>query len=406
VVIAAFVAPYLLDATMRFAGAAAGLPGTELALITCDPESRVPDGLRRKLAAHWRISDPLDAGQIAAAAEALGRYLGPVQRVFGVLEQLQVPLAQAREQLGIPGMDAATARNFRDKAQMKSVLRAAGVPCARYRLADSADAAAAFAAEAGFPLVVKPPAGAGAKSTFRLDDAEDLRVWLDAAPPAPDRPALVEEFLTGEEGSYDSVMVDGRLVWDSVSLYLPTPLEVLRNPWIQWRVLLPRDVGGYEYDGIRAAAPAALRALGLRSGFTHMEWFRRPDGSVAVSEVAARPAGAQITSMLCYVHDFDFYRAWAQLMVHDSFAPPERRWSAGTVYLRGQGIGRVRAVHGLNGLPPEVGSLVVESRLPEPGQLSSGSYEGDGYVIVRHPDTAVVTDAMWRLVTGVRVELG
>ena len=51
-------------------------------------------------------------------------------------------------------------------------------------------------------------------------------------------------------------------------------------------------------------------------------------------------------------------------------------------------------------------SLVVESRLPGPGQLSSGSYEGDGYVIVRHPDTAAVTDAMWRLVTGVRVELG
>jgi hypothetical protein len=405
-VIAAFVAPYLLDATMRFVDAAATVPDTKLALITCDPESRVPDGLRRRLVAHWQIGDPLDAGQIAAAAESLGRHLGPVQRLIGILEQLQVPLAEVREHLGIAGMDAATARNFRDKAQMKSVLRAAGVPCARYRLADSADAAAGFAAEVGFPLVVKPPAGAGAKSTFRLDDAEDLRVWLTTAPPAPDRPALVEEFLTGEEGSYDSVMTDGQIVWDSVSLYLPTPLEVLRNPWIQWRVLLPREIEGPEYDGIRKAAPAALQALGLRSGFTHMEWFRRPDGSVAVSEVAARPAGAQITSMLCYVHDFDFYGAWAQLMVHDSFAPPQRRWSAGTVYLRGQGIGRVQAVHGLDGLPPEVSSLVVESRLPGPGQLSSGSYEGDGYVIVRHPDTRAVTDAMWRLVTGVRVELG
>src|SRR5205823_3928209 len=163
----------------------------------------------------------------------------------------------------------------------KSVLRAAGVPCARYRLADSADAAAGFAAEAGFPLVVKPPAGAGAKSTFRLDDAQDLQVWLSVAPPAPDRPALIEEFLTG-------------------------------------------------------------------------------------GEVAARPAGAQITSMLCYVHDFDFYRSWAQLMVHDSFEPPPRLWSAGTVYLRGQGVGRVQAVRGLDRLPPEVSSLVVESRLPEP----------------------------------------
>jgi hypothetical protein len=66
----------------------------------------------------------------------------------------------------------------------------------------------------------------------------------------------------------------------------------------------------------------------------------------------------------------------------------------------------VLAVHGIGGLPREVGSIVVESRLPKPGQLSSGSYEGDGYIIVRHPDTAVVTDAMRQLVTSVRVELG
>jgi hypothetical protein len=280
------------------------------------------------------------------------------------------------------------------------------VPCARHRLADSAAAAARFTEEVGFPVVVKPPSGAGAKSTFRLDNANDLRVWLEAAPPAPDRLALLEEFLTGEEGSYDSVMVEGRIVWDSVSSYLPTPLEVLRNPWIQWMVLMPNDIGGPEYEGIRGIAPTALRALGLHTGLTHMEWFRRPDGTVAVSEVAMRPPGGQISSMLCYAHDFDLYSAWAQLMVHGSFAPPERTWSVGTVFLRGQGRGHVLAVHGLDRLPPEVSSLVVESRLPEPGQLSSDSYEGDGYVILRHPDTAVVTDAMRNLVTSVRVELG
>jgi phosphoribosylaminoimidazole carboxylase (NCAIR synthetase) len=405
-VVAAFVAPYLLDATTRFVEAAARLPGVELALVTCEPEERLPTELRSSLAAHWRIDDALDAGQIAEAVQALGEQLGPVQRLLAVLEQLQVPVAQVREHLGIAGMDAATAQNFRDKAQMKSVLRAAGVPCARHRLADSAAAVAGFAQEVGFPLVVKPPAGAGAKSTFRLDDLDDLRVWLEAAPPGPDRLALLEEFLTGEEGSYDSVMVDGQIVWDSVSSYLPTPLEVLRNPWIQWIVLLPRDTGGPENAGIRAIAPTALHALGLHTGLTHLEWFRRPDATVAVSEVAVRPPGAQISSMLCYAHDFDLYGAWAQLMVHGSFAPPERSWSVGTVFLRGQGTGRVRAVHGLDGLPPEVSSVVVESRLPEPGQLSSSSYEGDGYIIVRHPDTAVVTDALRRLVTCVRVELG
>ena len=405
-VVAGFVAPYLLDTTTRFVQAAATLPGVKLALITCEPADRLPPGLRDSLAGHWRIEDGLDAGQIADAVRGLGDQLGPVQRLLAVLEQLQVPLAQVREHLGIPGMDVVTAGNFRDKAQMKTVLRAAGVPCARHRLARSATDAADFARLAGFPLVVKPPAGAGAKSTFRLDNADDLSAWLDISPPNQQRPALIEEFLTGQEGSYDSVTVDGRIVWDSFSDYLPTPLEVLRNPWMQWVVRLPRDIDGPEYAGIRQVAPTALRALGLRSGLTHMEWFRRPDGTVAVSEVGARPPGAQITSMLCYVHDFDLYTAWARLMVDGSFEPPERRWSAGTVYLRGQGAGQIKAIHGLAALPPEVSALVVDSRLPRPGQPSSGSYEGDGYITVRHPDTPVVTEALKRLVTTVRVELG
>ena len=136
-----FVAPYLLDATTRFAEATAGLPGVDLALITCEPADRLPEQFRQRLAAHWRIDDPLDTAQIARGVAAVNENVGRVQRLIGVFEHLQVPIAQVREQFGIPGMDAATAYNFRDKAQMKSVLRAAGVPCARYRLAESAAAA-------------------------------------------------------------------------------------------------------------------------------------------------------------------------------------------------------------------------------------------------------------------------
>ena len=188
-VTAGFVAPYLLDTTTRFVEAAARLPDVRLALITSEPEDRLPPQLRQHLAGHWRIDDPLDPGQIAAAVQGLSRQLGPVERLLAVLEQLQVPLAQVREHLGIPGMDPVTANNFRDKAQMKTVLRAAGVPCARHKLAVGATDALEFAERVGFPLVVKPPAGAGAKSTFRLDDGADLRAWLDTVPPTPDRPA-------------------------------------------------------------------------------------------------------------------------------------------------------------------------------------------------------------------------
>jgi hypothetical protein len=92
--------------------------------------------------------------------------------------------------------------------------------------------------------------------------------------------------------------------------------------------------------------------------------------------------------------------------VWSEFDPPERRWAAGAAYLRGQGNGRVVAVHGLDQAQRELGELVVEAHLPEPGQPPADSYEGEGYVLLRHPETAVVERALARLVSLVRVELG
>jgi D-alanine-D-alanine ligase-like ATP-grasp enzyme len=404
-VVAAFVAPYLLEATARFVSSAAELPDVRLGLITCEPAERIPPELRERLAGHWRVEDALDPRQLAWAVTGLAGRLGRVDRLVGALEQLQVPLAQVRESMGIEGMDVRTAQNVRDKSRMKETFQAAGIPCARHALVRSAGQAAAFADEVGFPLVAKPPDGAGAQSTFRLDDGDMLRGWLGAVPLGEDSPALLEEFLTGEEHTFDSVTVGGSTVWSSIADYRPPPLEVLRNPWIQWSVVLPRDITGPRYEGIHRWGPAALKALGVTDALTHMEWFARPDGSVAISEVAARPPGAQLTSMHGYAHDFDLYRAWTELVIHGRFAVPERRFAAGTAYLRGMGHGRVRAVHGIDDVQQQIGHLVVEARLPQPGQPAASDYLGEGYAIVRHPDTAVVEDALRRIVGGVRVEL-
>src|SRR4051795_7658521 len=176
-VVAAFVAPYLLEATARFVSVAAELPEVRLGLVTSEPVERIPPDLRRRLAGHWRVDDALDPRQLAWAVNGLSEQLGRVERLVGALEQLQVPLAQVREALGIEGMDVQTALNVRDKSRMKEALQAAGVPCARHALVRSPGEAAAFAERVGFPLVAKPPAGAGAQSTFRLDDVDMLRGW-------------------------------------------------------------------------------------------------------------------------------------------------------------------------------------------------------------------------------------
>ncbi|MDH3283842.1 MAG: hypothetical protein OEQ13_03815, partial [Acidobacteriota bacterium] len=178
------------------------------------------------------------------------------------------------------------------------------------------------------------------------------------------------------------------------------------NPWIQWCVVLPREVDHPRYDDIRAVAAKALATLGMGTGLTHMEWFRRADGSVAISEVGARPPGAQFTTLISYAHDIDMYAAWARLMVYEEFDPPERKFAAGVAFLRGQGEGSVKAIRGVGQAQKEIGGIVVEARLPRRGQPRSGTYEGEGFVLVRHPETKVVERALERLVSLIRVEMG
>jgi hypothetical protein len=228
---------------------------------------------------------------------------------------------------------------------------------------------------------------------------------LQRYPPKRWDPTLLEEFVSGVEHSFDSVVIGGRPSWYSISRYTPSPLEVLENPWIQWCVFLPRDVSGQEFEPIREAAFRALAALGLETGLSHMEWFRLRGERVAISEVGARPPGAQITSLLSWAHDLDFYSAWPRLMIFDEFDPPPRRHAVGAAYFRGQGTGRVRAIHGLEEAQRRFGHLVVEASLPRAGQWPSGSYEGEGYVILRHPESEVVEDALKHIVSTVKVEL-
>jgi len=394
-----------MDATTRFIAGAVQLPNVNVSVISQEPAERLPHDIRQNLAGHWRVDDALDTGQLVNAAQQLERQLGKAKRMIAALEQLQVPLAVTREQLGIAGMSADAALNFRDKARMKTVLREAGVPCAHHALISDSSSAESFAASIGFPLVVKPPAGAGGKRTFRLDRQSDLADFLHRYPPQPQDPTLYEEFVQGTEYSFDSVVIDGRPVWHSISRYMPSPLEVLENSWIQWCVLLPRDISDPFFDPIRDAAFRGIGALGLETGLSHMEWFRLANGRIAVSEVGARPPGAQITSLLSYAHDIDFYRAWPRLMIFGEFDPPPRRYAAGAAYIRGQGRGVVRGIIGLDEAQRRFGSMVVEAKLPQQGQQPSDGYEGDGYIIVRHPETAVVEYALQEIVKIIRVEL-
>ena len=399
-----FVAPYFMDTTERFIYAATKIPDARIGLVSCDPIEKLDPKINDRLAGHYQV-EGISTGQLQRGVEALATHFGSVDRLIGVLEQIQVSLGQIRDNMKIHGMGANAAICFRDKSTMKTVLQSSGLPCAGHQLIDNKADANVFMKKVGFPIIVKPPDGAGAKGTYRCENEHQLKQCLDSLNPEPQNPILLEEFITGQEFSFDSVMLNGSLVWHSISQYSPSPLEVVQQPWIQWCVMIPRHTIDERFDEIKRVAGPALQALGLGTGLSHMEWFRKPDGSIAISEVGARPPGAQFMTLMSYAHDIDMYHAWTELMIHDRFDARERRYACGAAYLRGMGMGRVKQIEGIDEIAKEIGDIVVEHKLPEIGQAPTNSYEGEGFIIVRHPETDIVESALKKIITEIQVRL-
>lgn len=399
-----FVAPFPAETTLRFVRAVKALENVRLSGVVHTPPGGEDAGLFDDVAA---VENPMDTGQLAAAVERLVLRNGRPHRLLGILEPLQVAFAKLREQFGVEGTDVSTAELFRDKAKMKDALREAGLPCARHRLLHTWRDASDFIDEVGFPVVLKPLAGMGCKATWRIRSVEQLRAALEAVKPSSRDPTLAEELVRGREYSFETITVDGRVKLSAITEYHPTPLEVVENPWIQWVVVAPRRLEGPAHDEVRALGERAVKVLGLESGMTHMEWFLREDGSLAIGEIAARPPGANLVRLHGLTHDTSMYRAWARAVVDDAFDGPwERKFAAGAAFLRGAGSGRVLAVDGVARLHDAIGPLIVEARLPTLGAPKSDSYEGDGYVIVRAPATDTVESALQTVIDTVRIHYG
>ncbi|MCA8926046.1 MAG: ATP-grasp domain-containing protein [Planctomycetes bacterium] len=399
-----FVAPYFGNTILKCIDVISSLEDVKLGVISQQPEEHLPPKLRERVSGHYRIPNTLDVGQLVVAARGFQREWGTVDRLLGFLEQLQLPLAEAREALGISGMHTEAARNFRDKNCMKAVLAQAGLPVARQARIRGLRDAEEFVERVGFPIILKPLDGLGTRDTFRVSDQAELYAALNKLLPTPARPAQAEEFVRGAEHTFETMSIRGEAVWSSSTYYLPGPLEVVESPWIQYCVLLPKERLGEHSAPFAEINAKALKALGMQTGLSHMEWFHTKSGKRVISEVAARPPGVNIMSVNSFAHEVDMWEKWARLMVHETFTIPERKWAAGAAFLRGSGAGRtVARIDGLKEVLHDLGDAVVQTQLPRVGMPRSSHYEGEGWVIVRHPETQGAAEALQQVISRTRI---
>ena len=345
------------------------------------------EAVRRALSEYVHVPSLWDVNAvIRSIRDALqGRHLDRIECLWepGVLLA-----AQLREAFGVEGLSIEQALRFRDKERMKLQLDGAGIRTPRHTKAESVAACWEAAEALGFPLILKPIAGAGSADTYRVNDKNELRAVLPRLRHVP--LVSVEEFIDAEEFTFDTITVKGEIAYFNIAVYRPRPLIARSNEWISPQVIALREVDKPDLASGVEMGHDVIKALGFDTGFTHMEWYRKEDGEVVFGEIGARPPGAHQVDQMKWACDFDVFREWGRAVAQQRIETPiDRKYNVASIYKRAQGMGRIVSIEGWEAIERDFGHHIVWNNLLSIGQSRRDwrqTLVSDGFVMLRHPD--------------------
>jgi hypothetical protein len=284
------------------------------------PHEELRPELRDAMHEYYRVTDLADYGELVRAMGWFTYRHGKVDHVDSLNEHWLETEAQLRTDFNIDGIHAGDVAIIKRKSLMKERFERAGLAPARGRICRTPAELQEFVEDVGYPVVAKPDVGVGAARAFKLQDDIDLERYLR------DKPAIdyiVEEFVSGDIVTYDGLTNSrGEVVFATslnYSIGVLEPVTEQRDLYYWIGRTIPADL---EEAGITVA-----RAFDVRSRPFHFEFFRLVDGSLVPLEVNMRPPGGPSVDMANWANDIDFYREWANIVVHDGFeAVVTRPW--------------------------------------------------------------------------------
>jgi carbamoylphosphate synthase large subunit len=372
------------------------------------PAGYLSDELKHWLGDYLQVDSVVHEPSLLAAVKKVQGAMW-VDRLEATIEAHIMAAAKVREATGIPGTSAKTAWLCRDKPAMKEALRNAGIPTAQSARAASGDDARAFAKSVGYPIIIKPTAGAGAAGTYRVDEDDQLERVIVESGLAKGHEAAVEEFIEGHEGYIDTLAIDGKVAHEFITHYYPNVLEAMRHRWISPQMVTTNRIDAPGYEEVLEMTRQVIKILGIGTSATHMEWFFGPKG-LKFSEIGCRPPGVGQWDVYNAANEFDLYYEWASAITRGRTAGrPSRRYSAGMIALRPERDGRITGYSGLDVIGERYGDCIVAAHLPDPGtptQPVEAGYMANAWMRVRHPDYDELRRILNEIGETVRVHAG
>jgi len=210
-----------------------------------------------------------------------------------------------------------------DKMAMKKYLRKHEIPMGGFVTHQKDLTAVELIKELGLPVVVKDRKNSGGRNVVIAKTAAELSALI-----APQR--LYEQFLDAAEGSIESFVEGGEIIFSNITEYHTNKVSNI----------VPAGYDEAETARIKALNYKVIKALNIKWGLTHLEYYRHVDGEL-FGEVALRPPGGYIMELIKRAYDFDPWEVFVQIELGEPVEslPSDTVWICGTVLLHpGEGV--------------------------------------------------------------------
>lgn len=295
--------------------------GVPYSIVTEKPIKITPPGVDEVLiVAFAQIDKALDDNDLSMIGL---RLKNTPSHVIAGTESGVFPAAVLRRIYNARSSSKALLNRCTDKMAMKEYLSEHDIPMAAFVTHRKGITAESLVKNLGLPVVVKDRKNSGGRNVVIVKTVEELRPLL-----ATQR--LYEQFIDAAEGSIESFIENGQIIFSSITEYHTNKVANI----------VPAGYPEAELEAIRTLNTQVIKSLNIKWGLTHLEYYRDKKGQL-FGEVALRPPGGYIMELIKCAYDFDPWEVFVQielgLPVENLPANPVR--TCGAVLLHpGEGI--------------------------------------------------------------------
>lgn len=203
--------------------------------------------------------------------------------------------------LGLVGNSLECVEVSTNKYAMRKALQKAGLQTPKFY---KVDAIIPELYEMQLPVIVKPTDRSGSRAITKVTDFGELEgAILAAVEQSFEKMAIVEEFIEGDEYSYECISYQGK----HSNLAITKKFTTGAPHFIETGHCEPSGLSKEMQEKIKAVLYPALDALQIQNGASHAEFKLTPKGDVRIIEIGSRMGGDCIGSDLVYLSTgYDF----------------------------------------------------------------------------------------------------